>query len=567
MLRSGPLGAEDGKVTRLRCGQLLCQRRPGRTPVWLVPAGGALVTGLLFAFALTVLAGRHRVVLVVDDVGQLLAATVAALLCARTAVREGPGASRQSWGLLAGGVACWAAGQAVWSAYEVGLGREAPFPSPADVGFLLFPVIAAAGLLRWLREGDRAATRVRDLLDGVVIAVSLLTLSWATTLRSVVESNDGGRGALLLSLAYPVGDVVMATLVLLTLVRARPGHRAVQLLVAAGLGGLAVADSAYVYLINAGAYSSGSLISAGWLTGFLLIGAGAHSGMRRSAPTSARASRPGSTIPVVSRLGMVLPYLPLLVAEVAIVLRIVRVPGVPLSDLGLGLALIGLVLARQLLALTENRRLLAELGAARDQLRHQALHDSLTGLANRVLFKDRLEHALALRPEAGAEVAVLFCDVDDFKTVNDELGHGAGDELLLVVANRLREVLRPRDTVARLGGDEFAVLLEGGQDAQRVADRLVAAVARPCQLERASARVTLSVGIAVAGPGPGGTVAGERTNRAEPVVRELLREADTAMYAAKAAGKGRALLFQELPAGWRSAAALRLPPVLVEEPA
>ncbi len=538
-------------MTRVQLG---VQQRAAVVPAALVPAGLALLAGLLFAVALTVLAGRPTAVLVVDDGGQLIAAGVAALLCARTAAREVPGASRQSWGLLAGGVGCWAAGQAVWSVYEVGLGREVPFPSLADVGFLLFPVVAAAGLLRWLREGDRAVARARDLLDGVVIAVSLLALSWATTLGSVVAAGGDDRFALVLSLAYPVGDVVMATLVLLTLVRARPGHRSVQLLVAAGLGGLAVADSAYVYLVNVGTYSSGSLISAGWLTGFLLIGAGAQTRVRIVARTTGRVPGASSPTQVVSRLGMVLPYLPLLVAEVTVVSRLVRVPGVPLVDLFLGLGLIGLVLVRQLLALTENQRLFAELGTARDQLRHQSLHDPLTGLANRVLFTDRLDHALALRPEVGAGVAVLFCDVDDFKTVNDALGHSAGDELLLVVADRLREVLRPGDTVARLGGDEFAVLLEGVQDPQQVADRLVVAVARPCQLELGPARVTLSVGIATADRGFDGSATREPAGQTGPVVRELLRQADTAMYAAKAAGKGRALRFQQLPAGWGPAA-------------
>ncbi len=526
------------------------------------PAGGALLVGLLFAAALTLLAGNRAVVLVVDNGGQLFAAAFGSMVCAGAAVR-GDAASRWSWGLLAAGVGCWAGGQAIWSVYEVGLGREVPFPSLADLGFLLFPVVASAGLLCWLRAGERAAARARDLLDGVVIAGSLLSLSWATTLGSVVAVGGEDRLAMVLSLAYPVGDVVMATLVLLTLVRARPGHRSVQLSVAAGLGGLAVADSAYVYLVNAGTYSSGNLISAGWVTGFLLIAAGAHRSLREAPPAGARVAVPASSRQAVSRLGTVLPYLPLLVAGVTVVWQVLRVPGVPLVDVWVGLGLVGLVLARQLLALTENQRLVVELGAARDQLRHQALHDPLTGLANRMLFTDRLEHSLALRREdgAGADVAVLYCDVDDFKTVNDELGHNAGDEVLRLVAERFREVLRPGDTVARLGGDEFAVLLEGSQDPVQVAQRLVRAIARPCQVENGPARVSLSVGIASADPGP--AAAGTRPSGGPTgqIVRDLLRQADTAMYAAKARGKGRAVLFSDVPVGWGQATDHRTAPV------
>ena len=148
----------------------------------------------------------------------------------------------------------------------------------------------------------------------------------------------------------------------------------------------------------------------------------------------------------------------------------------PLVALGLGFLLVALVLGRQFLAMAENRRLLLELSLVRDELRHRALHDPLTGLANRALFTDRLEHALTLRRDTRTHLAVLFCDLDNFKIINDELGHHAGDSLLCLVADRLRECLRPGDTVARLGGDEFAVLLEGTHDPMFIAGRLVEAV-------------------------------------------------------------------------------------------
>ena len=163
---------------------------------------------------------------------------------------------------------------------------------------------------------------------------------------------------------------------------------------------------------------------------------------------------------------------------------------------------------------------------AEEQLRHQAFHDALTGLANRALFTNRVEHALVLRSQlARAEVAVLFLDLDDFKGVNDTLGHAAGDTLLRGVGVRLRDSLSPSYTVARLGGDEFAVLIEevaGPASAVDAAERIVATLQKPFEIEGREVFVSASVGIAL------GTVADD-----------LLRAADVAMYRAKASGKAQ----------------------------
>ncbi len=169
-----------------------------------------------------------------------------------------------------------------------------------------------------------------------------------------------------------------------------------------------------------------------------------------------------------------------------------------------------------------------------EELRHQAFHDSLTGLANRGLFGDRVDHALALSARTGASIAVLFLDLDDFKTVNDRFGHAGGDELLRVVSGRIVDVLRPGDTAARLGGDEFAVLIEdltGPEDAILVADRLIDTVRAPIRIADADALTGVSIGIALSAVSD---------DRAE----DLLRNADFAMYRAKSAGKGRHEVFQ-----------------------
>jgi diguanylate cyclase (GGDEF)-like protein/PAS domain S-box-containing protein len=167
---------------------------------------------------------------------------------------------------------------------------------------------------------------------------------------------------------------------------------------------------------------------------------------------------------------------------------------------------------------------------AEDDIRYQALHDPLTGLPNRVLFMDRLGHALS-RP--GAEVAVVLLDIDNFKLVNDSLGHSAGDELLMEIAPRLQDALRPSDTIARLGGDEFVVLLEQvphAHAAARVAERIVAAFEAPFQLAAGEHFAKASLGIAIA-------------DESDSVPASLIRDADAAMYQAKGGGRGSFELF------------------------
>ncbi|MCA1718503.1 MAG: EAL domain-containing protein [Actinobacteria bacterium] len=166
---------------------------------------------------------------------------------------------------------------------------------------------------------------------------------------------------------------------------------------------------------------------------------------------------------------------------------------------------------------------ITERKALEERLRHQALHDPLTNLPNRVLFTDRLEQALLRRSRRKRSVAILFVDLDNFKLVNDSLGHELGDRLLIVVAERLRDCVRPEDTVARLGGDEFTVLLESVSnqgEAIEVAERITQELGQPFMLVGREFFVGSSIGIALGTPG-------------EVRPDELLRGADAAMYRAK----------------------------------
>lgn len=174
------------------------------------------------------------------------------------------------------------------------------------------------------------------------------------------------------------------------------------------------------------------------------------------------------------------------------------------------------------------------------QLLHQASHDPLTGLANRVMFEDRVDRALARARRHPEVLAVLFCDLDDLKGVNDRLGHPAGDEVLRTVATRLQRCVRDVDTVARVGGDEFVVLLEdigSAEEAMATATRILGALQRPLNVEGEAVVAAVSIGVALNGQ--------EITTR-----QKLIKAADAAMYAAKQEGGGRWQLFKAPGPRW-----------------
>jgi diguanylate cyclase (GGDEF)-like protein/PAS domain S-box-containing protein len=182
-----------------------------------------------------------------------------------------------------------------------------------------------------------------------------------------------------------------------------------------------------------------------------------------------------------------------------------------------------------------NSRDISERRAFEEQLTHQAFHDPVTGLANRALFVERVRHALARGRREGGGLAVVFLDLDDFKTINDSLGHAAGDEVLVEVSKRLATSVRASDTAARFGGDEFALLLEDIADVQEAADtaeRVIDALAAPVRAAHKELTVRCSVGISV-------------VDDDRPVVAdELVRDADAAMYIAKRDGKGGYRMFE-----------------------
>ena len=184
---------------------------------------------------------------------------------------------------------------------------------------------------------------------------------------------------------------------------------------------------------------------------------------------------------------------------------------------------------------TGRERARRQLALRTSELHHQALHDPLTGLPNRALVMDRIEHMLARDRRHHDFGALLFLDLDDFKNVNDTLGHGAGDQLLIAVTARLSSTLREADTIGRMGGDEFVILLDGNTPAvepELVAQRLLDVMHQPFELEGVAAPLTVNISIGIA-----------TSDSGEAEAEDLLRDADVALYQAKAAGKNRFAIF------------------------
>ena len=478
-----------------------------------------------FVAFLVVAPGGDRFIQVVDNVAQLLVPLLAAVAAATVARRQ-QGRMRLSWTAIALGCASWAAGQVIWTWYEVIRHEPVPAPSLADAGYLGAIPLLIAGVVSYPAAGLLPIGRVRLTLDALTIALGLLFASHGAFLGWLLS--EEWTSAQAVAVAYPVADLVAIAIILAVMLRRRDGARGPLPLVVAGFFALAIADIGFVYETSGGGFLADEPTNAGWVIGFALIGLAAL----RVRPET---TDPDAQLSPVLRAEHVVTSVPVVLAAVVLASRSLSGDDIgPFLGLTGGLLLV-VIAFRQFAIQLENdelndnlRRTVEQLQAREEELRHRAFHDPLTGLANRDLFRNRLQHALLRRREA--EVAVAFIDLDDFKTVNDSLGHDAGDQLLRSVAERILACVRPGDTVARLGGDEFAVLMDDASGAAILGQRLLDAFEVPFGIGARELSVATSIGIATG-------VGGSHT------VQQLLQDADLAMYAAKAAGKGRVEAF------------------------
>lgn len=430
---------------------------------------------------------------------------VAAALAGRAA-RRTSGRQRYGWLALVTALLGWAVGETIWAVYDVRPEVEhAAHPAASEIVLLLWPVGAMVSLML-LSQLSRNSPR-RLLLDGLIVATSLFVISWVFVVEAQLQERTGTR---LATFAEIFNDIVLLTTAILMLSRARPGDRPSRSLVAAGVATISVADMMLVFYTGIGSYHTGDVGDVIRVAGLAMLALGATAVVHEH-PT------PASPDEIEFRTRLWLPYLPLILAATVgwghAAGNAMHEP--MLAALGI---LVAAVLARQFVVLVENQNLLSEVA-------REAFRDNLTGLANRALFLHRLDQAVARRRPDGTPIAVLCLDLDNFKAVNDALGHPAGDELLVRVAGRLTAALGEQGTIARLGGDEFAAVIEASvEESQAAAHRILDAFTGAILIEGIPITVRPSIGFTVA------------TGATNCTVDQLLRHADLAMYAAKREG-------------------------------
>ncbi|MFC9823231.1 putative bifunctional diguanylate cyclase/phosphodiesterase [Streptomyces erythrochromogenes] len=601
--------------------------------------------------------GSEEVAEIMGDFGLSAAGLLAAVSC-YTYARTIDSRERPAWLLFAFSSLMGACGNAVWGWYEVILGQDVPKPSLADFAFLCFAPPAIVGLLVLAKRPVTRAGWVCLGLDSWLIGGSLLTLSWSLALAHAARTAQSGapgsvpRAAL--SLAYPLLDIALVSMVLVLHFRRSETNRSAVNTAIAALALTVLSDALFTSPLLSAEYQSGQLLDAGWFAGSLLL-AYAPWGARRIHQSQMpaghpRRDRPHSR-PITGSLPALTPYLAAAVCTLGILYNVVDGRKVDRMVVFTGCTVVLALVIRQGIMLLDNIALTQELAQkenhfrslvqgssdvimiaaptgtlryvspaaagvygreaeelvgtelatlihpddlgrvvhevrrflaappteepttriecrfksgggewlnvestvnrhqgglilnSRDvtervrlqaQLQHSAEHDPLTDLPNRALFTRRVRQALTGRRAGDHSTAVLFIDLDGFKAVNDTIGHQAGDELLIEAARRLQDSVRAGDTAARLGGDEFAALIlgDGSRDrsareyqVREIADRLRARLSQPYRIGGSEVRVAASIGVAFADPGI--------------TPSDLMRNADLAMYRAKAGGKDR----------------------------
>ncbi|MEV0134622.1 bifunctional diguanylate cyclase/phosphodiesterase [Dactylosporangium sp. NPDC050688] len=398
---------------------------------------------------------------------------------------------RLAWWLFAAGTLLWAGGDAVYSYYVYGLHQD-PFPSVADALYLGAYPLLAAGLFVLVRQ--RAGRNRAAVLDASIVATGAGLVLWTFVMQPIAHDGTVGVGTRVVGLAYPAFDALLLVMLARLLVSGAVRDTGIRLL-AASLVLLTCADVAYSVVTAYTSYDGG-LFDAGWLLSYVLWAAAALH------PSSRRVARAADAGEDALRFGwprlLILASSSLLAPGVLLVQGVTQPRDIDWLPVGACAVVLFLLVGVRMAGLVR-------------QVRRLAVRDDLTGLAN------RRELELRIRAALGSPAKVALIDLDDFKAINDRLGHGVGDRLLIAVAERLRSVARPGDTVARLGGDEFALLVPSG-DVSVFAE----ALERPFVAGAHKLLVRASIGVADC--------------RGTAEAFEPLRRADVAMYAAKVTG-------------------------------
>lgn len=467
------------------------------------------------------------------DVGLQAAACLAVVVVGLWQACRATGAAR-AWRLLvAAAVACWLVAQSLWWWQVLVLHLRPAPPWHAAVAHFLFLALVLIAMVVLVLSGRPRDAPPRGrwstyavvvlVLDGLVATTSYAILVWsshADSGGSLHLARSGGRPETLL---YPLAGMVVVVVAVVLAFGYGADHRypANYFLLSAGVTTILASDRLVAYFEGAGVDSGKPWARAGFVLGPLLI-AYSVAGFKGAVGNS-RSRR------VMTWAQLLLPYVGAVGITVLIAFHTYLGLKVDLLQVILAVLVVFLLVVRQIVSIRENRLLLHRVLNGQNRLIHQLHHDSLTGLPNRLLFAERLSDALA----GGQPFVLIYLDLDDFKDVNDQYGHAAGDRLLQSVGQRLRGCARGADTVARIGGDEFGILVQGDVGPPELfADRYRAVLQPPFALHGHSVGVRASMGLVT--PDPHAPLSPD----------ELLRRADSSMYEGKRLGKNSAVLYR-----------------------
>jgi diguanylate cyclase (GGDEF)-like protein len=420
---------------------------------------------------------------------------------------------RLPWIIFATGLSLYALGNVLWS-FWIGNLPNPPIPSVCDGLWLSFYPLSYVGIVGFSSFRGQRRVPAGVWLDGIIAGAGLASIGAAVVFHQVLHSATGSPIAVATELAYPIGDLLLAALVVGAL--ALRGWRINRAWLALGGGFLllAVADCMYAVQVANGSSTPSAMCNLCYL---LAVASLAIAAWQREPEREEPRYRGWSVLLVPA--GFTLTALGLLVDD-----HVHR-----LDPLAFGLALLTLLAAVLRMAIT--------FGDVQglSEARRQASTDDLTSLPNRRMLMRRIEEAIAAAQLTGGSIAVMMLDLDNFKQLNDTLGHNAGDALLRLIGPRLTGALRQTDTVARLGGDEFAVLLSPAPDEDgvaRVAEKILHALRQPFDVQGLALRLTGSMGIA--------SFPAHASD-----ADELMKRTDIAMYEAKATRRGFAFYARE----------------------
>ncbi|GAA2606709.1 putative bifunctional diguanylate cyclase/phosphodiesterase [Paractinoplanes durhamensis] len=483
-------------------GDQLTAARPSRVWLWFLLAGTVVAVAYI-------LLPQNQVTNWIFPVVNTSGAIAALIGVHRNRPRNKP-----AWTMLAVALSLSAAGDIIFAGYDL-FNADAPFPSVADILYIAAHLLAAAAVVRLSHHAGRDS-----MLEAGVLTVPLALQYWIHIISPILK--DGGTTlAILVAVVTPVGTLIVLFGALRAGLSMEMRKWPARLLVA-GMVCWFVPDAYYATASLNGSYQAGGWMDLGWMLMPLLLGAAAlHPQM------------PQLNVPlhVSTNILSVRRYLVVIAGVLALDAYAAVTTHGPHRLVSIAVLISGTLAAVRI------RRPLKDMG-------RRATRDGLTGLPNRTELIRRLTFALAELPADGSsKVALLFCDLDRFKDVNDSLGHAAGDRMLITIAQRISASVRDdRDVVARLGGDEFVILMPDATDeaTDRVAERLVTSFTDPIDIDGVEVYPSVSVGV--------------RTTddfKAEPAA--LLRDADAAMYRAKSSGRGRAERFDDRYAAEASA--------------